>query len=250
MDPKSFIAGTSVKISPDNISFVPRFDHYQKTLSIHPMGPLPENTEITITVKGGFDNDISTGPQVDNGSYTYLQGNCKTQGPGMRDENLLTEGGTFNTNLLQECGDHADDRVFMKSDYQLTFTTRQSLNTDLVAHYTLDNNILDHTTLWGTDDSSFPSLASTPTSTFGRDNDTNGAYLFDGTDDFLTVANLNDGGTGLTAENLTLCAWVYPTSFNAEDTVLSYGSSANNFSIGFATSCCYSDCVSAIGKTN
>jgi len=239
MDPKSFIAGTSVLISPDNISFIPRFDHYQKTLSIHPMGPLPEDTEIAITVKGGFDNDTATGPQVDNGTYTYLQGNCKTQGPGMRDENLLTEGGTYGGGL-QYCGDHGDERVFLKSDYQLTFKTRQSLNSGLVAHYTLDNNSFDHSTLWGADDSTPPNLASTPTSTFGRDNDTNGAYLFDGTDDYLSADVTDAGGTRLSGGNLTLCAWVYPTSFagaggNSDDVALSYGAGGNSVAIGFAS---------------
>jgi len=228
MDPKSFIAGTSVLISPDNISFIPRYDHYQKTLGIHPMGPLPENTEITITVKGGFDNDTSTGPQADNGTYTYLQGNCKTQGPGMRDENLLTEGGTYGGGL-QYCGDHADDRVFMKSDYQLTFKTRQSLNNGLVTHYTLDSNTLDHANLWG---NNALTAISTPTTTFGRDNDSGRAYLFDGSNYLDSGGGI--GGT-LTASNLTLCAWAYPTSFSARNTVLSYGAGANRISIGFVT---------------
>ena len=232
MDPNSFVAGSSVLVScspvptaPDSCEFVPKLDFYNKTLTVHPKGKWPEGTTVTVTVKGGTNN--GTNPH---GAYTYLQGNCKTQGPGMRDANELTTGGTFDANLNQNCGEHAEDRAFMKSDYWIKFTTRGSLDSGLKLHLTLDNNTLDHSdngSVAGFQDFLLPNTSSYhPVTSDGRDNESNGSYTFDGNDDYLygPTAAIPSGAH-------SVCAWVYPTSFpGTKITALTYGSGSGSSS--------------------
>ena len=232
MDPNSFVAGSSVLVScspvptaPDSCEFVPKLDFYNKTLTVHPKGKWPEGTTVTVTVKGGTDN--GTNPH---GAYTYLQGNCKTQGPGMRDANELTTGGTFDANLNQNCGEHPEERVFMKSDYWIKFTTRGSLDSGLKLHLTLDNNTLDHSdngSVAGFQDFSRPNTSSYhPVTSDGRDNESNGSYTFDGSDDYLygPTAAIPSGAH-------SVCAWVYPTRFpGTKITALTYGSGSGSSS--------------------
>ncbi|MDP6090441.1 MAG: Ig-like domain-containing protein, partial [SAR324 cluster bacterium] len=232
MDPDSFVAGDTVRVScspsPDEVhrcDFVPRLDFYNKKLEIHPRGRWPEDTKIKVTIRGAFENGSSI-----HGAYAYLQGGCGTQGPGIRDEGKLTQGGTA---PYYNCGEYSDDRVFLKNDHQFSFTTRGNLDnasSGLVLHYTLDNNTLDHSDA----DGSFQDLDNTSlASVEGRDNESHGAYLFNSSGFLdLPVGSIPSG-------SFSICLWSYNGNYpSTKSTLFSMGSSGvgSSLSLGYTSS--------------
>ncbi|MEK9981030.1 MAG: LamG-like jellyroll fold domain-containing protein [Deltaproteobacteria bacterium] len=207
MDPDSLISGKTVLVScspnPTDANlcdFVPRLEFYNKQLMIHPKGKWPENTTVEITVKGAFNENGSL-----EGAYSYLQGDCGIQGPGIRNEDNLTQGGEAPN---YNCGEYSDDRVFLNKDHQFTFTTRGSLDnssSSLVLHFTFDNNTLDHSDA----DGSFQDASVIGTENYakGKNNDNFGAYQFKD-NDYLNVSSIS-----LNSNPFSVCLWVLPGSF-------------------------------------
>ena len=167
---------------------------------IHPKGKWPENTTVGITGKSAFNENGSL-----EGAYSYLQGDCGTQGPGIRDEDNLTQGGVVPN---YNCGEYSDDRVFLNKDHQFSFTTRGSLDnasSSLVLHYTFDNNTLDHSDA----DGSFQdaSVVGNVNHAKGRNTTSQGAYQFQ------DYGYLNVSSVSLNSNPFSVCLWALPESF-------------------------------------
>ncbi len=95
------------------------------------------------------------------------------------------------------------------------FKTRVSLDTGLVAHYTLDNNTLNHASYLDNG-----TLVNNPTSSVGISGTSSTAYSFDGADDYITIPN-NSSFDYNTSDNFSFSIWVYPESFNDLNGILS-----------------------------
>jgi len=96
----------------------------------------------------------------------------------------------------------------------LRFATT-NLGSGLVAHYTLDNNTLDHSKLdGGFQDSALPGGTSNPSSTTGRDNTSNGAYEFTPSSttsgDYLSVAH---NAALAPTSAITVSLWAYSSNW-------------------------------------
>ncbi len=171
MHSASFVDNQSVMVSCNptpssgrSCSFYTSYDSTSDNLTLHPMGPWPDNTTITVTVEGR------------NGSFPF--------------------SGVY----------EAADGIFMASDYLMFFKTRVSLDTGLVAHYTLDNNSLDHSSLDGTYQDG---TASGVTLTGGKDNKSNNAYSFDGSNSYISI---NDPFKN--TDNFSISIWVNTDVFD------------------------------------
>ncbi|MDP7317504.1 MAG: Ig-like domain-containing protein [SAR324 cluster bacterium] len=101
-----------------------------------------------------------------------------------------------------------DEEIFLSPAHTFQFTTRDNLTANLLAYYPLDNDTLDHGNADGTlQDGTGSNLTAVP----GRDNDSGGAFEFNGTSSKVTIT----GSEVPLSDNLTVSAWVRPGNLSS-----------------------------------
>jgi hypothetical protein len=76
-----------------------------------------------------------------------------------------------------------------------------------------------------------------PTLANGKDGDTNGSYKFDGSSQYLSIAN--PAGLPTTSSSRTYCAWVNPTANPNNSVILSQGTASTDNAMGLTLNATY-----------
>ena len=115
--------------------------------------------------------------------------------------------------------------ITLTLNYTWSILTKDSLENGLVAHYTLDNNVLDHSSLDGvSNDGRFSNQTNEQPSYVQGYLNSSQALKFDGVDDFFPVTDVST----LQSSDFTISLWIYSDDLDP-GTILSKSNGNNGY---------------------